>query len=401
MKKMNKKGLIGTFTFATSASALNMTSGILAYIMLTYSEVSPTNVAMLLTIPAIVGTFYAFTSGTLINKLGIKKVALFTQATAFLSGMIFLFFGNKTHIAVLYAAAGLFGFMLGGQAVILGKLFQECIPDEKKRATFLGFGNSVVSLGGVIFATLGGIIAATNDGAHWEKAYLLYFWMIVCLIIEFLTLPKKKEDVQENAGAQEEDNKSSIPFKVWLISIHYFLFFLALYAFSLNVSEYVITTHQLGTSAQSGLAISFLTVGGIISGLTFGIYSKILDRKTMPILLFICTIGMAFVVFVPNIYVLYVAAALMGFAMMGCNPYVLMELSRITSNEKSYAKAMSIYAGFMNAGMMFAVYILAFLATVFFGDGTSVMGKLIIAFVGLVIVTVLSFPLYMIKGKSK
>lgn len=400
MKKMNIKGLIGTFTFATSASALNMTSGILAYIMLTYSEVSPTNVAMLLTIPAIVGTFYAFTSGTLINKFGIKKVTLFTQFTAFISGMIYLFLGNKTHIAVLYCAAGLFGFMLGGQAVVLGQLFKECIPDDNKRGTFLGFGNSVVSLGGVIFATLGGIIASANNGAHWEKAYLLYFWMVVCLIVEFLTLPKKKDDEIIQTEASKDDKKSAIPFKVWLISIHYFLFFLALYAFSLNVSEYVITTHQLGTSAQSGLAISFLTVGGIVSGLTFGVYSKILSTKTMPILLFICTIGLALVVFVPNIYVLYVAAALMGFAMMGCNPYVLMELSRITSDEKSYAKAMSIYAGFMNAGMMFAVYILAFLARIFFGDANSVMGKLIIAFVGVLLVTVLSIPLYMIRKSN-
>ncbi|MDO4468053.1 MAG: MFS transporter [Bacillota bacterium] len=396
---MNKKGLIGTFTFATSASALNMTSGILAYIMLTYSEVSSTNVALLLTIPAIVGTFYAFLSGNLINKFGIKKVALFTQFTAFLSGMIFLFLGNKTHIVVLYFASALFGFMLGGQAVILGQLLKECIPNDDKRAPFLGFGNSVVSLGGVVFATLGGFIAASSNGAHWEKAYLLYFWMLVCLLIEYLTLPNKKDDILETNKTVEK-SKSHIPFKVWLISIHYFLFFLSLYAFSLNLSEYVITTHKLGTSAQSGLAISFLTIGGILSGLTFGVYSRFLKKKTMPVLFIICTIGLALVVFVPNIYILYGAAACLGFAMNGCNPYVLMELSRITSDEKSYAKAMSIYAGFMNAGMMFAVYILAFLSQTLFGDANSVMGKLTIALIGVILVAILSFPLYSIQKKS-
>ncbi|MBQ0066458.1 MAG: MFS transporter [Firmicutes bacterium] len=396
---MNKKGLIGTFAFATTASATNMTSGILAYIMLTYSEVSPTNVSMVLTIPAIVGTFFAFVSGNLINKFGIKKVTLFTQATAFLSGMIYLLLGNKTSIVILYLAANLFGFMLGGQAVIMGQLFKECIPNDDTRASFLGYGNSVVSLGGVIMATLGGIIAAANNGAHWERAYLLYFWMVICLLIEWITLPNKTDNAKEEIVQSQEKTTSSIPIKVWFISLHYFFFFLFLYAFSLNVSEYVITTHQLGTSAQSGLAISFLTVGGIISGLTFGFYSKILKKKTMVILLTICALGLGFVVFVPNIYVLYVAATMMGMAMMGANPYVVMELSRIT-DAASYPKAMSIYAGFMNAGMMFAVYILAFLSRMLFGSADSVMGKMTIAFIGTCLVAITAIPLYMGKNRK-
>ena len=395
--KINYKGLVGTFAFASTASFANVTSGILAYIMLTYSEVSATNVTMILTIPAIIGTFFAFISGSLINKIGIKKVAIFVQSCAFASGMIYLFFGNKTSIAVLYVAAAFYGFMTGGSAVTLSQLFKQCVPDDSKRGTFLGYGNSLSSLGGVIASTVGGVIAALNNGAHWERAYLLFFWMLFCLILEIIFLPDPK-NVQVEKKAKDK-NSGKVPFKVWLISIHYLLFFLFLYAFSLNISAYVITEHQLGTSAQSGLALSCLTVGGIISGLTFGTYSKLLKKKTITFLQAICSIGLGLIIFIPNIYVLYVASALLGFSMMGCNPYVVMELSRIT-DEPGFAKSMSIYAGFMNGGMMVAVYILAALSTLFFGSADNVDGKFMIAFVGLILVTILSIPLYGSKDKN-
>ncbi len=119
----------------------------------------------------------------------------------------------------------------------------------------------------------------------------------------------------------------------------------------------------------------------------------------MVILLTVCALGLGLVVFVPNIYVLYVAAAMMGMAMMGANPYVVMELSRIT-DAASYPKAMSIYAGFMSAGMMFAVYILAFLSSMLFGSADSVMGKMTIAFIGTCVVAITAIPLYMGKNRK-
>jgi len=396
---INKKGLIGTYAFATTAAALNMTSGILAYIMITYSEVSSTNVALIMTIPAIVGTFLAFISGSLINKLGVKKVALFVHAMEFVSGMIYLNFGNKTSIYILYIAAALYGFMLGGQTVILAQLYKEMVPNEAKRGGFIGIGSAVNSTGSVIFASLGGAIASIGDGAHWERAFYLYFWILICIVAEIICLPKKeKTENSQSEKEEKEKTKQHIPAKVWFISVHYLFFFLFLYAFSLNVSEYVITTHSLGSSTQAGFCLSVCTMGGILSGLTYGKYSLVLKNWTMTVLLSLSCIGLGLCVFVPDIKALYLAAFMMGVSMLGCAPYITVEMSRITTSE-SYTKAMSVFAGFMNGGMMFAVYILAFLATLFFGDGNSVDGKFMIAFVGSIVVCLTSIPIYAMPKK--
>ena len=399
---INVKALIGIFAYAISAQANNLTSGILAYMMMTYSEVSQTTVSMVMTVPAIVGTVFAFISGNIMNKVGSKKMLLFIHGSLFISGMIFLFFGNKTSVYVLWLAAAFYGFLLGGSTVVLGQLFVDNISDIEKRGTFYGYACSVMSLGGVFFASIGGAIAAANGGAHWERAYYLYFLILVCLIIEFICIPDKKPQPEIPASSKEKKDKSAdkLPLKVWLIAINYGFFFLFLYAFSLNLSEYVITTHSLGTSVEAGLGISFLTVGGIISGVCFGWYSKLLRKWTVPFMMALVAVGYAITVFIPNIIMLYIAGGLLGFAMMGCSPYIISEFSRITT-PKSYPKAMSIFSGLMNVGMMVAVYVLAFLAGLFAGDSTSVDGKLFIAFVGVILVFVTAIPIYTGKGVRK
>ncbi len=397
-ERVNIKGLIGTYAFLLTSSALNMTSGILAYIMITYSDQPPTSVAMLMTIPAIVGTFFAFISGSLVNRYGVKKLTLFAHITQFLSGMMFLFFGNKTHLFVLYAASAIYGFSLGGATVIQAQLFKENVPDESQRGQYLAYGSSIKSLGGVAMSTLGGMIAAVNNGAHWERAYLLYLFMILCIVLEVFCLKDQKSE-GEAAVKKKEKSTARLPIKVWLISIHYLFYFLFLYVFSLNISEYVITTHSLGTSAEAGLCLSALTVGGIISGVFYGPMQRILKGWMMPVLLAVSASGIAMIVFLPNIILLYIASTIIGFAMMGTGPYVTIEMSRLVKGD-AYTKAMSVYSGFMNGGMMFAVYILAFLAMFFFHDANSVDGKFVIAFVGNLIVFLTSIPLYVVKKKA-
>ena len=58
---------------------------------------------------------------------------------------------------------------------------------------------------------------------------------------------------------------------VWIIAIHYLFWFMFMYVYGLNVSEYVITLYQLGTSAESGIAASLVTVGGVVAGMLFGV----------------------------------------------------------------------------------------------------------------------------------
>ena len=186
MNGVNKKSMIGIFSFCATAMLSNITMGILAYIMQGYPDVNPTTVSQILTTPALVGTAYAFCVGILHKKIPAKYLLMLGQLGLFSYGMIFLFLGGVAPIGVLIAAAGLVGIGQGSNNTLLAIMLADACPDENKRGGILGICMAVMNVGGVIFTNLGGILAATR----WQNAYMAFFAVAVSLVVQFLFLPK-------------------------------------------------------------------------------------------------------------------------------------------------------------------------------------------------------------------
>ena len=396
MTGVNKKNMLGIFAFAACAMATNMTMGILALIMQSYPDVNPTTVQQILTTPALVGTAYAFCVGILHKKIPAKFLAMFAQIALFAYGMIFCFLGGKAPVGVLIAAAGLAGSGQGSNTTLLAILLAEACPDESKRGGILGIVMSVMNLGGVAITSLGGVLAVGG----WNNAYYLFFALLVTLAIQAICLPKGAFAGAPAPVAGEKKEKGKLPMKVWAISIHYFFFFLALYVFGTNVSEYIISTHKLGTSAEAGVASSMVTVGGIAAGAFFGAYSKVLKKATVPVLMGIAAVGLLVPIFVTtSIVAIFACGLLLGISMMGCNPYIMGYMAQITTPDQ-YSNALSIFSGFMNGGMCVAISVLAFLTKLLCGDGAHVPTKFVVGAALAIICFVTSFPIYMGKDKK-
>lgn len=394
MTGINKKQMVGIFAFCVAAVSTNMTMGIIAYIMQAYSSVAPTTVSQILTMPALVGTAYAFCVGILHKKIPAKYLMLLAQGCLFLYGMIFLFLGGTAPIWVLMAASGLVGISQGSSNTLLAIALSEAVPDEKKRGGVLGICMSVMNIGGVFFSTVGGMLAVDR----WNNAYYLYFIMLVTIAIQLFCLPKGA--IQSAPAPEHTETKKTtgkLPLKVWIISAHYFIFFLALYVYGTNISEYIITTHQLGTSAEAGIASSMVTVGGIAAGALFGLYSKFLKKFTVPVLMGLCVVGLVIpIVITTSVFALFFCGLILGFAMSGCNPYIMSYMGQIVPGEQ-YSKALSVFSGFMNGGMCVAITVLAFLTGLVCGDPGHVPTKFMVGAVLAGIAFVTSFPIYVTK----
>ena len=394
MTGINKKQMVGIFAFCFTAMTTNMTMGIIAYIMQSYSNVSPTIVSNLLAMPPLVGTVYAFCVGFLHKKIPGKYLMLAAQGALFLYGMIFLFFGGNAPIGVLLAAAGLAGIGQGSNNTLLAIALSEAVPDENRRGGVLGICMSVMNIGGVLFTTLGGALAVNR----WNNAYYLCFIVLAGMALQLLFLPLGKCSEAAEPGQQKASGK--LPWKVWLISGHYFIFFLALYVFGLNVSEYVITTHQLGTSVESGIAASMVTMGGVLAGVLFGVYSKALKKFTVPVLMGMTVVGLVIPIFITtSILAIYTCGFLLGFAMMGANPYIIGMLGRIVPKEQ-YSKALGVFSGFMNGGMVVAVTVIAFFTKLICGDAGHVPTKFVVGAIGAAFCFITSFPIYLSKDNK-
>lgn len=136
-------------------------------------------------------------------------------------------------------------------------------------------------------------------------------------------------------------------------------------------------------------------MGGIVSGLAFGWYSRLLGRFTMPVMMALCMVGLAIVVFFPSTIMIYLAAILMGFAMMGSGPYAMMEMGRLAGGD-DYPRAAALMAGFTNVGMMTAVYVLAFLSGGLVRSGKNVAdSQLLVALIGMALVSICAVLIYL------
>ena len=296
-KDLNVKTLAGIAVFCLGAMATNITMGILALIMQTYSDVSPVTVQSVLVGPALVGMIFAFFVGTLNKKFSVKKLLIFAQCALILYGLIF-HSGGKVPIFALIAASGLAGFNMGSMNTFLGILMAGAVQDEKRRGTILGIMGAVMNIGGVAFSLLGGVIAARGA---WQNAYWLFAYYILAIALELILLPNVEPEgklAPAAPGGEAPKAEKGGMGKVWIISIHYFFFFLWLYVFGTNCSEFIINTYKIGDAAAASFAASCVTVGGIFAGLLYGAYSKVLGKFTVPVLIGLSVVGLAIPVFV-------------------------------------------------------------------------------------------------------
>lgn len=403
-KKVDKKMLVGIAVFCIGAMATNMTMGILALIMQSYPDSSPVLVQSILVGPALVGTIYGFFVGNLNKKFPCKSLLIFGQAMLLIYGLVFLIGGGKIPVIGLVITSGLAGFNQGQMYTILGILMTSAVEDPKTRGTLLGIMTSIFSIGGVLFTTLGGVIASSR----WQNSYFLFLYYILAIILEIFLLPNVEPEGKiapapaQSEGGSEDAQKGKMHIgRVYALSIHYFFFFLWLYVFGTNVSEYVINTYKIGGAPEAGVAASCVTIGGIFAGLLYGAYSRVLKRFTVPVLMGLSVIGLALPVFVTgNIMAIYASGLLLGFAMMGASPYITNFMHELAPGG-AYGKAMSIYSAFMNLGMVVAIYIIAFLTQLVCGDAGNVHYKFVVAFVGDIFVFITSFFIYVVGVKKE
>lgn len=397
--KFNFKSKVGTFAFCFGAMAQNLNMALVAYIMATYSNVSPTVVQNILVTPSLVATVYAFFVGQLNTKFSTKKLLLFGQISIVSMGMIFMFLGGKVSIWILILAAGLIGIGQGSNNTILGAMLADMIDDEKERGSFLGICMAVMNVGGVFFSVVGGKIADVTSS--WQTAYVLFFIILAAIVIELICLPEGPVAKAQEPADGGKVEKVAIPAKVWVISIHYFFFFLALYVYGSNISQYIIEYYKLGGASEAGIATSVVTAGGIIAGAAYGVYSQWFKKLTVPIMMGVAAVGLFLcMTMTTTVWGAYIGGAMVGFSMSACGPYIIMELGKIAPGAQ-YSKAMSIYSGFMNAGMCVAIYVINIATGIICGDSSDIYTKFLVGLVLAAACCITSIPVYCGKSKAE
>jgi len=219
-------------------------------------------VKMVLTIPALMIALFSPIAGWLIDRYGrisILRVSLIVYAVAGSAG----FYLDNLY-AILLSRVVL-GMAVGMSMTIVITLIADYF-EGKERLKFVGTQIAFMSLGGIVFIGLGGVLADIG----WRYPFLLYLFALLVfpLTIAFLKEPKfikhAKQDLQN----------IKVPGIIWLLFFNTMLMWIIFFLIPVQIPFYL---KALGVQKNSliGAAIASSTLFSAISSLS---YSKIKGR---------------------------------------------------------------------------------------------------------------------------
>ncbi|MEP0132377.1 MAG: MFS transporter [Eudoraea sp.] len=236
-------------------------------------------------LPDMTKAFSSMPNAENLVKLTLSFPALFIALTAIIAGKFIDKFGRLRLLGaalILYAIAGSSGYWLENIYLILvGRaLLGICVGitmtiattliadyyQGKSRQKFAGLQIAVMSLGGIMFVTLGGVLADIS----WRVPFLLYLFPIVILPMTNLFL-KEPKTVHI---AKSKDTSVKSPRIIWLVFINVMIMWILFFIIPVQIPFYL---KSIGIEKNTliGIAIASSTLFSVISSLSF---SRIKDK---------------------------------------------------------------------------------------------------------------------------
>lgn len=368
--KTSRKAIVALLIFSFIGQLHQLNNSLIAYIGLSYPEISQTTTTLILTLPNLVGLVVSFTIGPLALNVNKKTLLTICGFTHFIYFAIFALTGGSGSFILLLVGAGFAGVAQGAATNLISSSISE-FAGAKKSAPYLAISNALMSLGSVIINLFGGYIASGNNGASWHYSYYLGFITLPIVVIFACLMPAHPEHADsisdgEPVPASDEgpDKIQKTVFALMCVSV---LSGLCIAVFAYNISNYIILEYELGSSVQAGLATSIFTFSSVVFSFTYSIWEKLFKKWTVSIAYIAVAIGCLIIsVFHTTIYGAYIGAVLIGAGFALFNPGTVSKLMQNTPS-RLIPVIMSINLGIVNVASFFSPYILNFLSNLLGG----------------------------------
>ena len=261
-------------------------------------------VKLVLTLPALMIAIFSPITGRLIDRHGRLKILWLSLVLYAISGTAGYFLNNLYHILISRA---LLGISVGMSMTIVITLIADYF-EGKERQKFVGLQIAFMSMGGILFIGLGGILADLS----WRYPFLIYLssLLILPLTIMFLHEPvviEKRNQVNQNVKS---------PGIIWLLFINTMFMWIIFFLIPVQIPFYL---KALGVEKNSliGAAIAMSTAFSAVSSFS---YSRIKGRFS-----FLSIFSMGYLLLaagfvciaISNTYVLVVIAMMLSGLGMG------------------------------------------------------------------------------------
>jgi MFS family permease len=219
-------------------------------------------VKLILTIPALFIAIFSPITGRLIDRYGRLRLLWLALILYGVSGSAGFFLNNLYQILISRA---LLGISVGISMTIVITLIADYY-EGMERQKFVGIQVAFMSIGGILFIALGGVLADIG----WRFPFLIYFFSLVVFPFSIIYL---YEPVIDEKGAGNKQ-KSTAPKFIWWLFINTMVMWIIFFLIPVQIPFYL---KAIGVAKNSlvGVAIATSTLFSAVSSFS---YAKLKSR---------------------------------------------------------------------------------------------------------------------------
>ncbi|ROS01775.1 cyanate permease [Sinobacterium caligoides] len=293
----------------------------------------PFAVSLLMTLPALAVVICAPFVGRLMQLLGERATLLLGLLIYGLAGSSGLWCDS---LNVLLAFRLLFGVGIALCMTVINHLIGDYF-EGRARTHFLSLQGVAVNLGGIIFVTIGGALAAQ----HWRLPFAIYLLALLVLLLSFKGISNPRQlSLTTQSRLRLRDIRRMLPF--------YFLSLLGMLLYYIILIELPFTLHArlAFDSAHTGMLMGVMSVlSALVAYLFRHGLAKFGDRCLMVVCFTCFAIALLFLFLTSLLWGVYVTIAFAGVAF----GLLLPTLSHLVISSCSAAQRARMVSGFVMA----------------------------------------------------
>ncbi|BAE83060.1 MFS transporter [Desulfitobacterium hafniense] len=272
------------------------------------------------TIPTLVMIFACMAIIPMANKLRKKTILKIAMALIFFGGIAPGI--GPDSMMFIYACRVVFGCGYG-MIYALASSFIVDLFDGPEQKQMMGWKTAAGSIGGIIFQTVGGFLAAM----YWKYAFLGFLVALPFILLILWKCPDPSGLEEFNPAKEAGRPKAKVEKGHWFVIVLAALNVMIFSSFMINM-PIVIMTEGLGTPNTIALVMNLFTVGIFLGSFTYGWTTKLLKRFDIPFTILVYGIVLVILPRFVTLPVYMICALIFGWAFGAYNPSLVLAVSR-------------------------------------------------------------------------
>jgi len=334
------------------------------------------------TIPTLVMIFACMAIIPMARKMRKKTILKIAMALIFFGGIAPAF--GPDSLPFIYACRVVFGCGYG-MIYSLASSFIVDLFDGAEQKQMMGWKTAAGSVGGIIFQTVGGFLAAI----YWKYAFLGFLAAVPFILLILWKCPDPS-DLELAAGAKPaEAPKAPVEKGHWFVIILAAFNVMIFSSFMTNM-PICIMKEGLGDPNTVALVMNIFTVGIFIGSFTYGWTTKIMKRFDIPITILLYGIILTLLPRIVTLPFYMFAAFVFGFAFGTYNPSLVLAVSR-QGNPLAATSAIALFVAGQGVGQFLQPYFLLLTGVFGLNEPWGELAPWVLAGPMLLIISICSF----------